>query len=277
MAGAQPRDDRAGLSYWNDLWSHAEAVPAVDPHDFGVRNYATRRFAAHLDETLSRVPPGAELLEVGCASSPWLPYFAREYPIRVCGLDYAPQGCATARESLRRAGVEGEVVCADLFAPPDELLSRFDVVVSFGVVEHFTNTAACIEAVSRLLKPGGWLLTEIPNLTGGLGLIGRLVNPAVHDMHVPLTPRELAAAHSSAGMQVEESRYFLAASLGLWHLNGLPDTRRNRGIEAIRRGLVRLSYLVWLYEGRIRPLPATRLLSPYVFCTSRKPARERAR
>jgi SAM-dependent methyltransferase len=60
---------------------------------------------------------------------------------------------------LDAAGVPGEIVCADLFAPPPHLLAQFDVVVSFGVVEHFDDTAACVAACARLVKPGGLMVT----------------------------------------------------------------------------------------------------------------------
>jgi len=53
--------------------------------------------------------------------------------------------------------------------PPDHLLGAYDFGVSFGVAEHFEDTAECLAAFRRFLKPSGILFTAIPNLAGLLG------------------------------------------------------------------------------------------------------------
>jgi len=84
------------------------------------------------------------------------PYFAKEFGFKVYGIDYSEIGCKQAREVLSNTGVEGNVICAIFFSPPENLIDAFDVVVSFGVVEHFEDTAG-IAAFSRFLKPNGIL------------------------------------------------------------------------------------------------------------------------
>ena len=37
-------------------------------------------------------------------------------------------------------GVKGDIVCADFFSPPESMIEEFDVVISFGVLEHFEDT-----------------------------------------------------------------------------------------------------------------------------------------
>ncbi|WP_437830178.1 methyltransferase domain-containing protein [Sorangium sp. So ce1153] len=36
-----------------------------------------------------------------------------------------------------------------------------DAVVSPGVVEHFEDTAGCLRACARYLRPGGPIITEV--------------------------------------------------------------------------------------------------------------------
>ena len=111
------------------------------------------------------------------------------------------------------AGVEGRIVEGDLFSPPKEMLEAFDVVVSFGVVEHFDDTTAATEALGRFLVPGGTLVTVIPNLGGSLiALIQRFVNRPVFDVHVPLDHRQLADAHRAAGLELRTCGYFLGVN-----------------------------------------------------------------
>jgi cyclopropane fatty-acyl-phospholipid synthase-like methyltransferase len=100
-----PENDQAGRDYWDGVWTDTDLPTPVDPTDRDFRNYVNRRLAAYFDQALATLFPGARVLEVGCARSAWLPYFARRYPITVTGLDYSEPGCAAERELLRRAGL----------------------------------------------------------------------------------------------------------------------------------------------------------------------------
>lgn len=163
-----PTGDRAGERYWDDVWAAADAAD-MNPATPGFRNRVDRSFDAMFRAILPERP--FELIEVGCAHSPWLAHFAREHGARVCGLDYSERGCEIERAMLRDAGVDGEVVCGDLFEPPMSLRARFDVVVSFGVMEHFDDTTAAARALAAYLTPGGVVVTVIPNMTGAIGRI----------------------------------------------------------------------------------------------------------
>lgn len=261
--------DYAGKAYWDTVWEDAAQVEMIDPTARGARHYANARLDAMFRSVLRGLPAGARLLEVGCAHSGWLPYFARVHGLRVCGLDYSEHGCDIERQALRRFGVQGDVVCADLFDTPAELRCRFDLVVSFGVVEHFEDTPGVLKAMRRYLKPGGVLVTVIPNMTGAIGLIERVINPAVHAIHVPLSARTLAEAHEAAGLAVIDARFFLSTNFGVLNVNGLErGTRATRSKAALCAHLSRLSKAIWAIEQRTRPLPGTRFLSPYVVCVA---------
>src|SRR5262249_22113994 len=133
----------------------------------------------------------------------------------VTGLDYSEIGCAKTRQLFDVYGIKGDVRCADLFAPPEELLEQFDLVISFGVVEHFRDTAGCLRACSRFVKPSGRLMTLIPNLAGLTGQIQKLVDRAVFDVHVPLTREQFSSAHRQPGMDLLECDYFLPINLSV--------------------------------------------------------------
>ena len=261
-----PASAKVGRDYWDDNWADGALPALIDPNDAGFRNWVNRSLHAYFLARLGMEPRGRKLLEVGCARSGWLPYFHRVLGFDVAGLDYSPIGCRQSEAVLAAAGVPGEVVCADLFTPPEAFRDRFDVIVSFGVMEHFDDPTAAIGAAASLLRPGGLLFTMIPNLGGIPGWLLRRIDRPLYDIHNPLSAGALAAAHAASGLEVVDSRYFLP-----FHSGVLWSRRRSLASLAVRKlgGMVTLA--AWA-AGRLGlPLAGSRAASPYVLCVARKP------
>jgi 2-polyprenyl-3-methyl-5-hydroxy-6-metoxy-1,4-benzoquinol methylase len=265
--------DKAGEKYWNDSWASCDIPHAVNPSEMALENYINRRFhQLFMTWFETSEAPSMRLLEVGCAKSSWLPYFAKEFGFSVCGIDYSPNGCQMAREVLQANGVDAEIVCANFFSPPAKMLGTFDVVVSFGVVEHFDDTASCLRAVSLFLRPGGLLITNIPNMVGWIGSIQKLVNKPVYDIHQLIDPARLREAHESAGLNILECDYFVCTNFGVNNLVGMPiNTATGFMRKALLGVLSRISMLVWLIENKTGSFPASKFASPYINCIARKP------
>lgn len=261
-------------AYWSGLWSTTTLPKPIDIADNSIANHGNLARHRYLSNVLGDLRRGSRLLEIGAAQSRWLPYFHKQFGFAPTGLDYSEIGCERARELLVHAGVPGEVVCADLFSPPAGLLGRFDAVVSFGVVEHFDDTAGCLAALASYLKPGGRVVTTIPNMAGGLGLLQRWVDRTIFETHVPLTDAELARAHVAAGLEVVDSGYLLSAN---WRSVATGNERLSRPAERlIRHGLSVTTKLMWQAERLGFGLPPNRLTSPYVCCTALRPSPETA-
>lgn len=255
----------AEADYWGANWARERALPRpVDPADGSLANSIDRAWHDLFRATLADLPRGSRLLEIGAARSRWLPYFAQHFGFRVTGLDYSEEGCEQARAMLARSGREGDVVCADLFAPPSRLLGRFDVVVSFGVVEHFPDTSAAILAAAGLLAPGGRMITTVPNMRGSVGSLQRLLDPKVHGIHVPLRPCDLKAAHERAGLTVDRCAYVMPAN---WRVVVVHPSHPGR--SAIRRVLAAATRLVWAADRAGARIPSNRMTSPYLACVAR--------
>jgi len=43
---------------------------------------------------------------------------------------------------------------------------KFDIVASFGFIEHFTNWVEILESHISLLNNNGYLIVEVPNFIG---------------------------------------------------------------------------------------------------------------
>lgn len=262
--------DKARLDHWESVWQGAEMPAPMSVDSKSLNDYPARCFDEFFSNSLSKWPQreNARVIELGCGRSVWLPYFATSLSLEVAGLDYSATGCEQARAILERDGIEGDIRLGDLFDPPGDLLESFDLVTSFGLVEHFVNTSDCLGHCAAFSKPGGIVVTMIPNMLGLNGFLTRLINRPVFDLHVAMDEKMLRLAHKEAGMKVIDSCYLMPINLNVVYPPAqLPGF--------VRTAVVRLfswaSKAVWLLDSHIVRLPATRLFSPYIMCIAQKP------
>ncbi len=269
MTTNTPLRDLAGTSYWNDTWARSDLPKTVDLRQGGRWGFPNRKIEQLMRRWLEPAR-GGRLLELGCARSIWLPYWARQLDFTPTGVDYSELGCEQTRSLLATAGVDGRVICADFFQPPAELVGAYDIVMSFGVVEHFDDTRACIEGFARYLAPGGLMFTLVPNMTGLPGYLQKQLNLPVFEKHVPLDCERLTRAHRDAGLHIEESNYLVSSNFGVVNLDGLPRNAGWLAKKALMSALCRASLLSWYVDERLVALPPTSLLSPYVYCVAKR-------
>ena len=260
--------DKAGQHYWNEHW---DTIPhdSFRPESPLLRHYRDRAFANVISRALRGLPSNASVLEAGCADSSLLVYLGR-LGHKIIGVDYSPVGCDLFRQRAAAERVEAQVECCDIFSPPERLMGVADCVISSGLVEHFEDTAACVQALGAFVRPGGRILTIIPNMRGYVGLLQRLCAPSVYAVHVPLSVAELVTAHRG-GLSVVEFGHLLPAGFGVvnFHEPGLSRagfwTRR-----LAVSGLGRLSWASWFVDKYIA-LPRSESFSPYCYCIAERP------
>jgi 2-polyprenyl-3-methyl-5-hydroxy-6-metoxy-1,4-benzoquinol methylase len=65
--------------------------------------------------------------------------------------------------ALRQAGAgRGRTLCYDILRPEPSLLGSYDVVLLFDVLEHIEDSIPFARATIRHIKPGGFLLMNVP-------------------------------------------------------------------------------------------------------------------
>jgi 2-polyprenyl-3-methyl-5-hydroxy-6-metoxy-1,4-benzoquinol methylase len=261
--------DKAGIAYWDHLYPSERRLRAIDPRDTSLRNHIACQFHNYFKNTFLAMG-GKELLEVGCGGSQYLPYFAKEFGLRVTGIDYSQPGCTAATKLLAAEGMPGNVVCGDFFDPPPDLVGKFDVVVSMGVVEHFVDTPKCIGAIAKLVKPEGLVLTFVPNMRGLVGRLQKVFDRELFDKHVPLNKELLRRAHEKAGLTVEECSYFIFNSFFAFGLHPVgPDSVGRRVKAFVIRCLHYVSAVIWAFEKAFFRFPPLEFTSPYIVCAAR--------
>lgn len=156
--GAQPDRVRAAR-WWNEMWagSRARYVEELREVQSQWELYEIRKF-----EYLRGLFPaaaGTRSLECGCGSAGVSLHFAQRGYEAVM-LDLAPSALQLARRNFREQGALGRFVQGDVTALPFDD-GTFDVVASFGLIEHFHDVRPVIREMVRVLKPGGLLFLDI--------------------------------------------------------------------------------------------------------------------
>ena len=269
----EAQTDKAKLDHWETVWSGMDMPPPMTSDGRAIKDHMARIFdgffAGIFQRHLSTTLKDTSVVELGCGRSVWLPWFARRFGMKVGGLDYSETGCRQAEALLARDNIEADIHQGDIFDPPEEMLGRYDVVTSFGLVEHFTDTASCVASCAAFARPGGLVVTEIPNMFGLNGGIVKIINRRVYDMHVPMTVNMLTEAHKQAGLEILDSHYLMSLNLNVSFL----DQKAPKLLQLLVNGsLYAITRLAWTLETLGLKLPVTAFASPYVVVVARKPS-----
>jgi SAM-dependent methyltransferase len=199
------QDALTDQGYWNAVWSFADAHAArVAPRlgDGGSERFLLRAFAP-------RLGPGRRFLEVGAGGSAWPAAVAARLGAEAWGIDFSRPGLERAARAVVPGSAPVRLIEGDLFDRQKLPVAGFDVVYSGGFVEHFPSPRALMERLVELLRPGGVVVTAVPNLCGINGLLQKLVDADTFRRHVVLSPSQLDAAHAAGGLVPVEPARFL--------------------------------------------------------------------
>lgn len=196
-------------------------------------------------------------LEIGCYPGSYMWYFNKFFGYKVSGIEYIEWCCQEAQKLLYSSGVKGEVIHGDIFTYKFMSSQRlWDVVASFGFLEHFNNTVDVVQKHLDLVKPGGFLVLVIPNHQGVYGDILRIVSPEKYKIHNRMTYEDMLDAINIIGnVEFLQGGYY--GHIGFW----------NSSIYAYVRAKGRFPYLLvrsplWLLEQIGQIFPNTAYLSP---------------
>ncbi|MBN8594048.1 MAG: methyltransferase domain-containing protein [Anaerolineae bacterium] len=121
---------------------------------------------AHPDEAHSilmrLIPPGSQVLELGCASGYLSGYMEQVLGCRVTGLE-ADQA-ATAIASTRCTEVHTVDLDTSNALEPARASAPYDILFAAAVLEHLKYPERLLMAAHQLLKPGARLIVSLPNI-----------------------------------------------------------------------------------------------------------------
>lgn len=220
-------------------------------HHFGTRDYPASRlgnFAASLmpnvraliDANMRHLPgehTNNRLLDVGCGNGGFL-LLARSAGWDVVGVDPDPKAVKAACNQnldVRLGGIEAL----------DPSIEQFDTITLSHVIEHVHQPANVLQACYRLLRPGGFLWIDTPNISSqGHQLFGSSWRGLEPPRHLVLfTLKSMQSALSTAGFaEVKTQPYrplcdsvFGASTAIAEGIDPYLEPRRNAPPDLVRR------------------------------------------
>jgi SAM-dependent methyltransferase len=238
----QKNDGLTDAESWDQIWS------ADDGHD-GPRlrtRLASGRAWCRLLESLLDAPKtngSLDVLELGCAPGAMIMQLHALRPQhRYRGLDNSAAGLKITRSRLREAGIAAELSEGDM---RDADLPGADLVVSFGLAEHFADPAEAMRYHRRFVKPGGMVAVTVPNYA----------NPLIVRLLRRFSPETLET-HNLSIMSVENIREALRAAGFVDVVSGrsgyalLPSSRPRPGLVG---GAYRFVTRAWNLAAGVLP------------------------
>jgi len=126
------------------------------------------------------------VLEVGSAPGHNLVRLHERFGLIPYGVEYSDSGYELNRRLFEACCLDtANVVKADFFSESfqAEYKNFFDVVLSFGFIEHFDEVGHVVEKHLNVLAKNGLLIIAIPNLRGLNRLLQRFFDSDVLAMH----------------------------------------------------------------------------------------------
>jgi SAM-dependent methyltransferase len=141
--------------------------------------------------------PRLKLAEIGSGSGLVQRQFEDQFGAEIDGFDLNERALqnAVSRKSRR--------FCYNIHARVDRLRGAYDAIVLFDVIEHIDDDRGFLESALFHLKPGGWLIINVPAL---MSLFSAYDTAAGHVRRY--TAEELMSLVEACGLQTAEWTYW---------------------------------------------------------------------
>lgn len=183
--------------YWVKHWHETRLGIAPEHHP-------VRRWIEHEVSTVK----DRSCLEIGCYPGKFLAVFGKKGYV-LHGIDIYPQTKSTLVKWLKHQGYNvGTFYDGNFLSFQTSQL--YNIVCSFGFIEHFNNWEEILYKHIKLTKKGGIVIVEVPNLKSPLySLLYRILEPRVLENHVvaAMDLRAICAVLENGGCSIRKADY----------------------------------------------------------------------
>jgi SAM-dependent methyltransferase len=236
-------------NYWSKYW---KSKPQID------ESKIEKDFLFH--DVLEKYVPRKQdmsFLEIGGYPGMWAVYFAKFWSAKSSLIDrYADRDVIQALSN--KNGVESiDVIEGDVFKLRPA--SKFDVVMSAGFIEHFSDVSSVVDKHIEYLKPDGTLVLTVPNFLGLNGRLQKILDQETYDTHFLETMYDykLKKIISDKNMDIQYISYY--GKFGVW----LEDI--NKKPRWLRRSIY-LTNIIGKFVVRFE----SKIFSPYLVMVAKK-------
>ncbi len=121
-----------------------------------------------------------EYFEVGCAPGNIMVFFNKVYGYQVSGCDFI--NCKIIEKNIKKAGVEQVQLYEEDFRKMD-LDKKYNIVASYGFVEHFQNYSDILSKHKKLVAEDGYIIIELPNIRKFNYILYKVFAPELLNIH----------------------------------------------------------------------------------------------
>ena len=193
-------------AYYDHLWRE-ERDPQRRGEAFVDQQLRAQRFQRRLNELARLTTPG-RVLDLGCKDGLFLALAQQR--------GWQPQGLELTVEAAQQAQQRGLPVAVGAVAELHWPEASFDVVTVWHLIEHVTDPLTLLRDIHRLLKPGGLLAIETPNIASRAfrhdGAAWEYLAPPQHLCY--FNDQSLRHALTQAGYQPLQTRYEGGTGMG---------------------------------------------------------------
>jgi SAM-dependent methyltransferase len=251
-------------------WAHLYDANGPAPSLTLTQPYEKYFWGDLLPRLVQKVKPGGRLIELGSAPGRYAMMLSKMSNTEPFGVEYTESGAALNRRTFEHFGVNPGNVFHDSFLSPDFIANHrnsFDAVSSFGLIEHFHNPKAAVEAHLAILKPGGTLIVSVPNYRGWNGFWMNIMDPKLADGHNFDVMKLPVFKSLFEGGQLDIEYLGMAARYHFFFSGNQTGWRRvmqliHINIEPIIHKILGLAAKFMNVESRF--------FSPYILCVARK-------
>lgn len=180
------------------LAERARELALIDPEvEAGERPWREMTARERLDD-LKRFVTEGRLLEIGCSTGEMLGAASSSFTV---------MGVEADERTSRAARAHGLDVFTGTLCDARLPDGHFDAAAMYHVIEHVPSPRRELRELRRIIKPGGWLVLETPNIaTVWYRLLGARWRQFIPDHIFFFTPRTITRLCESGGFEVRELR-----------------------------------------------------------------------
>lgn len=161
-----------------------------------------------MDKYVWHSPPG-KIFEIGSAGSRLLMRSALK-GWKISGIDFHQQGNAVLRNFSKENNFKvGQIIDDDICSfDIENLYHKYDVLISSTTLCHFNEPSLILNRWKNVVKPGGIILTVLPNLNCLTGKLMKRFDLNQWNKHKVFTAKEVDQFHEAANLKVITKAYY---------------------------------------------------------------------